>query len=1088
MTPSICLNMIVKNESHVIKETLINLCSYFDFSYWVICDTGSTDGTQQIISDFFVEKGISGELLEHEWRDFGHNRSLALSAAYNKTDYLLVFDADDRIVGDFKLPSDMTADSYYLKIGRDFTYKRTLIVNNRKKWCFKGVLHEYIGCLENASHSVDINGNYYMESGRSGSRNADPLKYSKDAAILEKAYIDESDEGLRNRNAFYCAQSYKDSGNMEKAMDWYKKVLTLNNWNQEKYYSYLMICRIYRAIGDELNMLYYSIKGYSFMSDRSETLYELINYYRNKGDYKLCLMYYNTAKTIKNPGTEALFNSNDIYEYKLDEEYTIFSYYVGNRNIDEQMHKLVADGRANLGLLMSNSQFYSENKFKLIKDATGVFKLVDNVFTFPSKTERKIYKTSKNILFFTGYSDRTWNNTYARTHSLGGSEKAVAYLTSYFPKDYNIYVAGGVDPEVVNNVVYVNNDKLQELLTNTSFHTIICSRYVGFLEKYAELIKFYQFYIWAHDTCLIKTDTNFTINQVLEKWDSHIDGCVCLTNWHADQFNNLYPTLKNKIHIINNGIVTELFETGVKFKNRFIYSSRSERGLERLVELWPEILDKLPDATLVIFGYNKFPSSDLDHKIANEMLKYTESIRHLGQLNTSQMYEQMRMAEYWLYPTDWHETSCITALEMLASCVICLYYPLAGLVDTMSNFGIQISHGNEVETLVSLTEEEKSNMCKHGRKYALGCSWKNRSEAWCDLLNINTCYYPIKIINLERRPDRKESMIKEFEKQGIKLEEEHFFKAVDGKELKLTEELYELFKGNNFNYRPGVIGVALSHLNLWKRLINDNTTDFYIIMEDDIQLSNNFTKRLNEWIHFYNNSNHDCTFFGYSMFSKNRYELFDSLNETTAKLRRHLYIGGFFCYVITKAGAEKIVNYITANGIKEAIDHSAIKCPGLECCEITPQVAFTEWNENGKTIDTDIQNDYESIEIDEKLINDKYVFLKNMDQNGNDIVQREDLSLKQIAVNCLDNQDTIGFNTFKWIKHSLVDITKPPWFSGEHGIYIKKQAYTDYINTTNNTDVDLVASQFNVSREKAQETLAKNKGDIVAAIIELASV
>jgi glycosyltransferase involved in cell wall biosynthesis len=132
MTPTICLNMIVKNESHVIKDTLMNICQYFNFSYWVICDTGSTDGTKQVIHDFFGEKGINGELLEHEWRDFGYNRSLALASAYNKSDYLLVFDADDRIVGDFKLPSEMKADSYDIRIGRDFTYKRTLIVNNLK--------------------------------------------------------------------------------------------------------------------------------------------------------------------------------------------------------------------------------------------------------------------------------------------------------------------------------------------------------------------------------------------------------------------------------------------------------------------------------------------------------------------------------------------------------------------------------------------------------------------------------------------------------------------------------------------------------------------------------------------------------------------------------------------------------------------------------------------------------------------------------------------------------------------------------------------------------------------------------------------
>jgi glycosyltransferase involved in cell wall biosynthesis len=54
--PSICLNMIVKNESHILKETLEMLFSKINFSYWVICDTGSTDNTCDIIKDFLKPK------------------------------------------------------------------------------------------------------------------------------------------------------------------------------------------------------------------------------------------------------------------------------------------------------------------------------------------------------------------------------------------------------------------------------------------------------------------------------------------------------------------------------------------------------------------------------------------------------------------------------------------------------------------------------------------------------------------------------------------------------------------------------------------------------------------------------------------------------------------------------------------------------------------------------------------------------------------------------------------------------------------------------------------------------------------------
>src|SRR2546428_69578 len=69
----ICLNMIVKNESHVITRCLGSVLPLID--YWVIVDTGSDDGTQKIIKDFMQEKGVSGELHERPWINFSHNRN-----------------------------------------------------------------------------------------------------------------------------------------------------------------------------------------------------------------------------------------------------------------------------------------------------------------------------------------------------------------------------------------------------------------------------------------------------------------------------------------------------------------------------------------------------------------------------------------------------------------------------------------------------------------------------------------------------------------------------------------------------------------------------------------------------------------------------------------------------------------------------------------------------------------------------------------------------------------------------------------------------------------------------------------------------
>ena len=134
--PKLCLNMIVKDEAHIIEERLTSLLSKINFDYYVICDTGSSDNTKEIMKNTFDKFHIQGEFYDHTWSDFGTNRTLALQAAYGKSEYLLIFDADDEIVGNINIPEKLTYDKYNLKFGDSFTYYRPLLVNNRKSWKF----------------------------------------------------------------------------------------------------------------------------------------------------------------------------------------------------------------------------------------------------------------------------------------------------------------------------------------------------------------------------------------------------------------------------------------------------------------------------------------------------------------------------------------------------------------------------------------------------------------------------------------------------------------------------------------------------------------------------------------------------------------------------------------------------------------------------------------------------------------------------------------------------------------------------------------------------------------------------------------
>jgi tetratricopeptide (TPR) repeat protein len=289
--------MIVKNESHVIEKTLRNLTDKINFDYYVICDTGSTDNTKGIIKNFFEGKNIPGEIHDEEWKNFGYNRSKALERAFDKSDLLFIFDADDELHGDLIIPDSVDYDSYHLHFGNGYEldYWRTALVNNRKRWEFVGVLHEYINLIDTESplRNAFLKGNYYIKHNITGGRSKDPEKYKKDAELLEKAFLELSeDHHLRSRYAFYCANSYRDYGFIDKAIEWYEKTLKLNGWDQEKYRSCIMLYDLYMKKNEYEKAYFYCIDSMAFDKNRVEGIYKLVQWFCCKDMFSVAFHFY----------------------------------------------------------------------------------------------------------------------------------------------------------------------------------------------------------------------------------------------------------------------------------------------------------------------------------------------------------------------------------------------------------------------------------------------------------------------------------------------------------------------------------------------------------------------------------------------------------------------------------------------------------------------------------------------------------------------------------------------------------------------------------------------------------------------------
>lgn len=995
--PTVCLNMIVKDEHHIIVKTLEMLCSKIDFSYWVISDTGSSDNTRELITNFFKAKNIPGELHNNKWVNFAHNRTLAIQAAYKKTDLLLVFDADDEIHGTIAMPETVDADGYHLHFGSEagVAYSRILLVNNHIEWEYQSVIHEYINCLKPNPKLVHIDGDYYVVSGRSGNRSKDPQKYLKDAKVLEEAHA----IALKERNplylryAFYCANSYKDYGSNEEAIKWYKITLGQDNWSQEKYMCCYNLYNCYRQLNKIEEGFFWLVQSSKYDNERIECVFELIQHYILNDMYKIAYDYYRFYKPffenhyLQSKMEDKLFTENEKYNLLLPFFMILVSDKVKSEYLEANMtiakmyeiiftKKFPSTNMHYIGNMLYNLTFFIDiciektpNFINLFKEYITFLEKIDypfhkhdNFFDFfgkygvtltikerpslpPTKFTVEECKKSNKILFYTGFANINWNYTYSMNNALGGSETAAAYLSKAFPNHFDIYVGGSVAEENVDNIHYINFDTMNQMLRETAFHTVIVSRYIAFYEMFPD-VSFYQSFIWGHDIILYAFGCSISTEEILNKWSNKITGCICQTEWHANRFKELYPVLRDKMHIINNGIITDLFKyTCKKVPNRFIYTSCTERGLSKLLDLWPKILEVLPDAELVISCYNPFPQNEDENRLNAIINKYSSSVKHLGRLKRDKLYELMATAEYWLYPSHFPETSCITSMELLASEVVCFYYPVAGLVNTIGEYGIPVVEGNELEQIFSLSNKRKSELKRKGREYAFSCSWTNRAINWSKIIcqndttelnmepikQVESTYNiqmiekknpSIKVVNLKKREDRKQSMIKQFENENVTNYE--FVEAVNGLELSESEELKLLFDQNNFGYKKSVIGCALSHLQIYYNLTKDINNDYYVVLEDDVDLMPNFNEDLLKITDEFVKQDIEHLALALSLGNnesdiKTREKTSDPIEIFEKDVYKLWNIT--FAYIISKKAAIKIIKFLNSCSIKSACDN-----------------------------------------------------------------------------------------------------------------------------------------------------------------------
>jgi hypothetical protein len=320
---TVCLTMIVRDEAHIVHEVIEAVAPFIDS--WVIVDTGSSDGTQDLIRQLMAERGIPGELHERPWRDFGHNRTEALALAQGHADYIWMMDADDTVTGTIDF-SGLSADAYFMRIRDGLTYWRVMLFRDGVPWTYVGVVHEVAHC--DMPHTKErLEGDYQVHSRRLGARSKDPRKYARDAEVLQ-AVVDANPEDVRS--TFYLAQSYLHASDFANARRWYERRAQMGGWDEEVFQSLFRGAEAMERLGEPWPLVQQAyLAAWSFRPTRAEPLHAIARWYRVNGQYVLGHHFAQAAAQISLPVDDALFVIESVYAWQALDEQAVCASWIG---------------------------------------------------------------------------------------------------------------------------------------------------------------------------------------------------------------------------------------------------------------------------------------------------------------------------------------------------------------------------------------------------------------------------------------------------------------------------------------------------------------------------------------------------------------------------------------------------------------------------------------------------------------------------------------------------------------------------------------------------------------------------------------
>lgn len=638
---------------------------------------------------------------------FGEARNKSFAMVPDDYDFILWLDADDTLQGGKHIPAVLKRTNpgvggvyatyeYDVDESGNVTTEHSVarIIRNNGSYAWSNKLvHE---TLEPTRRVGQVSTDMFWVTHQATDSDRDK-SLLRNIELLERELDGEGDQ-VDARTLYYLGTHYVDAGRYDEATELLNMYLKFSGWPEERSQAHIQLGHLSKS-ASEARMHY--LRAVDEDHSNPSPFYELGMHHLHQEDYSKAVFWLEMA-VIKKSSMNTIATNPLISTYLAPVALAQANFYIGGDKIDKALQwakhaSKTRDDEVTNGLIGSiediinqrdelsnfiNDLKASDDKTKMLTELDGSLATNPTIWKLKNQCLDPVVHPSKSLAIYVGNSVVGQWGPWSLKDGIGGSEEAVIRLSRQLKGlgwDVTVF---GTPLERDGDYDGIHWRNYWEYQSKDRYNALVVWRSPEFFDSTHNARKVY---LWMHD---VDDPAEFTTDRL-----NNLDKVMLLSQYHRDLFPNI-P--EDKVMYSANGIDPEEFEIDVERQpHKCVYTSSHVRGLERLYDIWPQVLQEVPDATLDVFygwhSYDKITGDNPERKAWKEMMvNKAESLQGVtdhGKVGQDRIVQEMSSSSFWVYPTNFDEIFCITSIKAHAAGAIPIISDRAALKET-AKYGV----------------------------------------------------------------------------------------------------------------------------------------------------------------------------------------------------------------------------------------------------------------------------------------------------------------------------------------------------------------------------------------------------------------